>query len=194
VTHVPVYAVHSDTTAEKLKANWAPIFEQYGVDLVLEGHQHVYSRSYPMYQGQIDYENGIPYIMGVSGSKSYSSADETFAERTVYETPNCQIIRTDGATMTVQTVDTDGNELDYAAITQRGVTVTRGEYLNTLWKAAGSPTPSGKSPFTDTDDPAVIWGYETGIINGYGGGRFGANDQITQWQIKLITQRMEAAA
>ena len=28
-----------------------------------------------MYEGQINYEQGVTYIMGVSGSKSYDSAD-----------------------------------------------------------------------------------------------------------------------
>lgn len=190
VTHVPVYQVHSDTTAAKLKENWAPIFEQYGVDLVFEGHQHVYSRSYPMYQGKVDYENGITYIMGVSGSKFYDSADETFAERTVYNAANCQLVRIDGDMLTVQTVDAQGNELDYVTVMQRDISVTRREYLETLWHAAGSPAPTGTSPFQDIDVPAVTWGYENGIVLGYGNGYFGPNDLITDWQIDLIQSRM----
>lgn len=119
VTHIPVYAVHSDSTSVKVRENWAPIFEKYGVDLVFVGHQHVYSRSYPLYDGRVDYEKGITYIMGVSGSKFYGSADETKAERTVYSTSNCQLVRIDGDILTVQTVDADGNELDYAVVRQR---------------------------------------------------------------------------
>ena len=119
VTHLPGYAVHSDTNAQKMKDAWVPIFEKYGVDLVLEGHQHVYSRSYPLYQGKIDYENGIPYIMGVSGSKFYDSADETLAERTIYNTATCQLIQINGSMLTVQTVDMEGSELDYTVVQQR---------------------------------------------------------------------------
>jgi hypothetical protein len=190
VTHVPVYAVHSDTTSTKVQENWAGIFEKYGVDLVFEGHQHVYSRTYPLYQGQIDYENGITYIMGVSGSKSYDSSDETFAERVVYDIPNAQIVHTDGDSMTVQSIDANGNELDYVSIPKRSVDMTRSEYINALWRAAGSPSPSSASPFSDTSDSAVVWAYEKGYCLGYGRGRFGPDDKITEAQIKIISERM----
>lgn len=193
ITHIPVYQVHSDTTAAKVKENWAPIFERYGVDLVFEGHQHVYSRSYPMYQGKIDYENGITYIMGVSGSKQYDSADETFAARTVYSAANYQLVQIDGGMLTVQTLDGAGNELDFLSVMQREVSATRGEYIETLWRAAGYPAPAESPPFTDTTAPAVAWAYENGIVLGYGNGNFGPDDRILDWQIDLIQERMEAA-
>ena len=113
VTHLPAYAVYSDVNADAVKKNWAPIFEQYGVDLVLVGHQHVYSRSFPMYQGSIDYEKGVTYIMGNSGPKFYSSADERYSEKTIYDTSTYQVVHIDGNTMEVLTYDADGNELDY---------------------------------------------------------------------------------
>lgn len=119
ITHIPTYAVHSDATAAAVQKNWAPIFEQYGVDLVFEGHQHVYRRSYPLYEGKIDYEKGVTYIMGVSGSKFYGSADETLSERTVYNISTYQLVQIDGDTLTVQTLDAEGNELDFANIPQR---------------------------------------------------------------------------
>lgn len=190
VTHVPVYAVHSDSTAAKVKEQWAPIFEEYGADLVLEGHQHVYSRSRPMYQGKTDYENGITYVMGVSGSKYYDSADETFAERTVYGVANYQLVRSDGDTLTVQTLDADGNELDFFTVMQRGVSATRADYIETLWRAAGAPASEGGSPFYDTSSPAVIWAYEKGMVIGCGDGSFKPNAPITDWQIGLILERI----
>ena len=120
VTHVPVYALHSDTTSMALKENWAPIFEKYGVDLVFVGHQHVYSRSYPMYEGRVDYDNGITYIMGNAGQKFYDSADESYSERTIYNISTYQLTRIDGDRLTVQTFDADGHELDYCTVMQRG--------------------------------------------------------------------------
>ncbi len=192
VSHLPLYAVHSDTNAQKMQDAWREIFEDYGVDLVLEGHQHVYSRSFPLYQGRIDYEKGLTCIMGVSGSKFYDSADETLAERTVYQTANCQLIRTDGSTMTVQTVDADGNELDYVSLTQRSGKQTRLAYVTRLWKQAGSPAVQAASPFKDTDAKAMTWAYETGILLGYGDGLAGPDDLIEDWQIQLIQSRLAA--
>lgn len=190
VTHIPVQAVHSDGTAARLKAAWGPIFEDYGVDLVLEGHQHVYSRSVPLYQGRTDYENGLTYIMGVSGSKFYGSSDETHAARVVYEMANCQIVRSDGAALTVLTVDAAGSELDFVSLPQRTGVQTRLAYITRLWRAAGAPA-AGESPFSDSDDPAMAWAAETGLLLGYGDGTVGPDDLITAPQIALIAARME---
>ena len=43
-----------------------PLFEKYGVDLVLCGHQHVYMRTAP--------QNGVTYVMLASGPKEYAGA------------------------------------------------------------------------------------------------------------------------
>lgn len=138
VTHVPTYAVHSDATATAVRQSWAPIFEQYGVDLVFEGHQHVYRRSYPLYEGRIDYEKGVTYIMGVSGSKFYDSADETLSERTVYNTSTYQLVQIDGDALTVQTLDADGNELDFANIAQRTYAPTYSDVPADSWYAGAA--------------------------------------------------------
>ena len=190
VLHVPVYEVHSDPRAAAVREAWGGIFEDYGVDLVFEGHQHVYSRSYPLYRERVDYEKGVTYIMGVAGSKFYDSSDETLAERTVYNTATYELVKTDGGLMTVQAMDLAGNELDFAVIPQRGVNVTRLEYIETLWRAAGCPAPAHASPFSDVENNAVTWSWETGLILGYGNGRFGPDDPMRDWQIKLVLGRM----
>ncbi|SHH97985.1 3',5'-cyclic AMP phosphodiesterase CpdA [Sporobacter termitidis DSM 10068] len=116
VMHHPVYALASDKVVAAVKKNWEPLFEQGGVSLVLCGHQHVYNRSYPMRDGEIDYENGITYVMGNASQKFYSSADETYSEKTIYNVSNYQIIRVDGDRLTIQSFDETGKELDYAAL------------------------------------------------------------------------------
>ena len=67
--HHPAYALASDTVCKSVLSNWVPLLESGNVDLVLCGHQHVYSRSYPMLAGEIDYTNGITYVVGNSGQK-----------------------------------------------------------------------------------------------------------------------------
>jgi hypothetical protein len=86
---------------------------------VFVGHQHVYSRLKPLTGGAPDYEDGVVYIMGNSGLKHYSSADESLAERTIYDTPTYQLVSLDGDSMTVQTFDGNGNELDFIALSPR---------------------------------------------------------------------------
>jgi hypothetical protein len=120
VTHLPIYAVHSDPSADVARRHWAPLFEKYGVSLVFVGHQHVYSRLKPLLGGVVDFERGVTYIMGNSGRKFYKSADETLAERTIYDTATYQAVRIDGDSLTVQTFDGEGRELDFVSLSPRG--------------------------------------------------------------------------
>ena len=177
VTHVPVYPVHNDTTAEKVQKNWAPIFEQYGVDLVFVGHQHVYARSYPLYQGKVDYENGIPYIMGVSGSKFYSSADETLSEKTIYNTASYQLVKSEGNTLTVESFDKDGNELDYVTVRQRSCRERQfSDVLDSAWYAG-----------------AVSYVTEYALFNGTGGTLFSPDLNMTRSMLVTVLYRCAGA-
>ena len=195
VTHVPIYAIHSDSTATKAREHWLPLFEKYGVSLMLVGHQHVYSRLKPLTDGIEDYTDGIVPIMGNAGQKHYSSADETLAERTIYNVTNYQTVSIDGNAMTVQTFDTDGNELDYVALKPRTVgDVTRAEFIAALHRASGEPTATATQPFSDVPDnsphaAALAWAAEHSIINGIGGGRFDPDVQITAEHTRLVLAR-----
>jgi|GEM_PF-1780173 len=117
--HHPVYALASDAVSAQVREEWSPLFEANGVDLVLEGHQHVYSRSYPLYQGSVDYTRGITYVMGNSGAKSYTSADETYSAKTIYGIPTYQIVEIDGSSLYLSTYDADGSRLDYFALSAK---------------------------------------------------------------------------
>jgi hypothetical protein len=119
MTHVPLYAVHGDATSDAARARWAPLFERYGVTPVFVGHQHVYSRLLPLTGGAPDFEDGVTQIMGNSGRKFYSSADETRAERTIYDVATYQVARVDGSRLTVRTFDGTGAELDFVELSPR---------------------------------------------------------------------------
>jgi hypothetical protein len=123
LTHLPLYAVHSDANAEAMRRHWQQIFEECGVTLVLVGHQHVYSRLEP--------QNGITQIMANSGLKFYDSADETLAARTIYNVTTYQTISVVGDTLTVRTFDINGNELDFVELTPStgAPPVTRGAFV-----------------------------------------------------------------
>jgi len=133
LTHLPLYPVHGDKAASAMSAAWAPLFERYGVSLYLVGHQHVYSRTYPMYSGAIDYEKGIIQIMGNAGQKFYGSADERFSERIIYDTATYQLFRIDGDVLTLQTFDINGNELDYFTLSPRTAELYYGDVKTSDW-------------------------------------------------------------
>lgn len=48
-----------------------PVFDKYQVDLVLQGHDHTYSRSARLKNGVED-ASGTVYVVSVSGHKSYA--------------------------------------------------------------------------------------------------------------------------
>jgi predicted phosphodiesterase len=45
-----------------IRENWTPLFEQYGADLVINGHSHGYKQTYPILNNQTNEESGIRYI------------------------------------------------------------------------------------------------------------------------------------
>lgn len=68
---------------ERVQAQWVPIFDKYGVDLVLNGHDHVYLRTYPMKSGAIAEKGGTRYVIGgSSGSKLYALVNKPWQEVT----------------------------------------------------------------------------------------------------------------
>jgi len=74
--HEPVY--RDDGIKNYDEANyWAPLFDQYHVDLVFSGHTHIYERTYPIRGNvvQSSPENGTVYIVsGGWGAPLYSAS------------------------------------------------------------------------------------------------------------------------
>ncbi len=63
--HVPAYPSHrpfEGAVSQEIRTHWVPLFEEYGVDVSFEHHDHTYKRTYPLRQNAIDHENGILYL------------------------------------------------------------------------------------------------------------------------------------
>jgi acid phosphatase type 7 len=69
--HHPVYASHPTRENPSLRDAWVPVFDQHHVDLVLQGHDHAYLRTYPMraHRRVASAAEGTVYIVSVSGDK-----------------------------------------------------------------------------------------------------------------------------
>jgi hypothetical protein len=72
VFHVPAYTSEGNQAPgdnAKIVQNLVPIFEQYDVDLVLNGHKHWYERMYPLRGGQVTTvaAGGIQYLVTGGG-------------------------------------------------------------------------------------------------------------------------------
>lgn len=111
VYHHPLYSTKpGDRGQPELKAAWAPVFEKHGVDLVLQGDDHAYLRTFPIQGDQVvdTPAEGPVYIMSVSGTKMYEQSDAPYIAKRF----------TDIATY--QVIDIDGDRLDYRAYTLDG--------------------------------------------------------------------------
>lgn len=71
--HQPIYSSGKGRDNVHLQKLFLPIFDQYGVDLVLQGHDHCYSRSYKLRGSKVvaDDSSGTVYVVSVSGPKIY---------------------------------------------------------------------------------------------------------------------------
>lgn len=73
-------------------------------------------------------------------------------------------------------------------------TMSRAMVATVLWRLEGEPEMDDTSVFTDVPrgqwyTQAITWAYEQGIITGYGGGRFGPQDNVTRQQLAAMLFR-----
>ncbi|MEV4617872.1 metallophosphoesterase family protein [Asanoa sp. NPDC049573] len=70
--HHPVYSTAEGRNNPIVRAQWGPLFEKYGVDLVLQGHDHTYGRGSTVASRQSALvHNSTVYAVSVSGGKMY---------------------------------------------------------------------------------------------------------------------------
>jgi len=74
--------------------------------------------------------------------------------------------------------------------------LTRAQLAQILYNRAGAPAVTGGSPFDDVDGTAwfaeaVAWAAEQGVVEGYGGGRFGPDDPVTREQLAAMLYRYQ---
>ncbi|MCC6486047.1 MAG: metallophosphoesterase family protein [Candidatus Hydrogenedentes bacterium] len=72
--HEPMYRTGRNADNPELREAFLALYDKYHVDLVLQGHDHVYARSYKLTDGRV-VDNSAPgtvYVVSVSGPKMYS--------------------------------------------------------------------------------------------------------------------------
>lgn len=93
--HHPMYSAALDRDNPELREHWRGLFERYGVDLVLQGHDHVYGRGPNISEGSNDVSaSGPVYVVSVAGPKQYrvSSEAQSTVDRTAENTQLYQIV------------------------------------------------------------------------------------------------------
>lgn len=114
---------HSDTDGANLRALFAPLMDEIGIDMCLTGHDHSYARSYLMADGTaIQYDDSVAinpegtlYIAAgsASGSKFYKLATTKqyyIAERSNTQIPTFSTIDFSDESIVIKTYDYNGNK------------------------------------------------------------------------------------
>ncbi|MCP3872467.1 MAG: metallophosphoesterase, partial [Desulfobacteraceae bacterium] len=114
--HHPVYFVSKSRDPKKLRNTWLPIIDEYGVDLILQGHDHAYVRTDLVkfndkkFDGiESNMDEGTIYAVSVSGPKMYDPVIS-----------NAVMKRKAANTQLYQLININENNLHYEAKTADG--------------------------------------------------------------------------
>jgi len=111
--HVPPFdALPEDSMGDAVRINVVPLLERYGVDLVLNGHNHNYQRSIV---------NGITYVVtgGAGGELVYIEGPDPDTEA-FYNGHHFVYFTVEGETLTGRAIATDGTTVDTFTLVSGG--------------------------------------------------------------------------
>jgi predicted phosphodiesterase len=114
-----------ESWVEAKRALLAPIFEQYHVAVVFNGHDHDYERTQLI--------NGVLYIVsGGGGASLYQVNPQPFSAyaEAAYHTVYAAL---DGCTLTLQAIKPDGTVFDSTTLTRPCITLDRRVFLPVIW-------------------------------------------------------------
>jgi len=108
--HHPIFSTKGNRDNPELRELLQPIFDKYGVDMVLTGHDHAYGRTNVVTGTNVQAgKAGTVYVVSVSGPKMYPISVKPNLVRMAQDTQLFQVIRI------------DGDRLVYESRTARGV-------------------------------------------------------------------------
>ena len=116
--HQPMYSPRQDRDNRELREHVLPVLERHRVDLVLQGHDHVYGRR----AGEDAMRPTPQYLVSVAGAKQYRLSDGARRDMapTAEDTQLFQVIRLEGDTLRYESRTATGRLYDAFEI--RGTT------------------------------------------------------------------------
>lgn len=124
--HHPLFSNSPGRDNEPLRRAWLDTLEGYDVDLVLQGHDHSYSRGNLVDNRTEDpgAHTGPVYVVAVTGPKMYDASDQNWTDNgaearvQVTNTQTFQTVSVDGSTLEYVSTTTDGGVVDAFSITK----------------------------------------------------------------------------
>ena len=111
--HHPPYSSGNHGPSVTQREALAPLLEKYQVDVIFNGHDHIYERSFPMQANRREDESGIIYVVtGGGGAPLYpvDAGDWTAFATSVH---HCCIVSVDGPHLRLRACGLDGEVVDY---------------------------------------------------------------------------------
>ena len=121
IMHHPMWPVTDNPKdsqrAETMRENFLPLLEANNAALILCGHQHVYSRTFPMLGNSIaDNGQGIVQVMAASGDKAtYTMNDSDFVAAGA-PASNYLLLEADSESLSITAFDGEGKVVDQYTI------------------------------------------------------------------------------
>lgn len=146
--HKTPYYNKATRANENLKKVLLPVIDKHHVDLVINGHDHGYSRTYPIRQNRFvasPAEGTVYLVAGRSGNKFYTDLSDKIWNAFFHDPqaePNYVVIEAAGDQLKIQGVSQSGKLLDIYMID----------------KAKGQDLPKTILPERSNDTRLVIWG------------------------------------
>ncbi len=117
--HHPVYSTTEGRDNAEVRRAFQPLYEKYGVDLVLQGHDHTYGRGHNLKSGRRKKDQGPVYVVSVSGPKMYDLSFDRWLERVGSNTQLYQVVRIDGDRLYYQAYTATGELYDAFELRKR---------------------------------------------------------------------------
>lgn len=112
--HHPIFSTGGTRDNKELRELWKPVFDEFGVDLVLQGHDHTYGRGTNVTKGKTVWEagKGTMYVVSVSGPKMYKLTEQEWYTKAAENTQLYQIISVGQDTLNYEARTATGNLYD----------------------------------------------------------------------------------
>lgn len=117
VYHVPAYPpprAMNNLTNVRIRENWVPLFEKYGVRLAFENHSHSYKRSHPIRENKVDPDGIVYFGDGAWGVRTnpVTPAWDTWYLARAESVRHAILVTIEGERIHVVVLDEEGNVID----------------------------------------------------------------------------------
>ncbi len=110
--HHPVYSAIRGRDNPEVRNLWQPLFDRYRVDLVLQGHDHIYARGRGVGPDNRPALGGPVYVTSVSGPKMYRLDRRGWIDRAGENIQLFQSVSISGSTLSCRALTVTGDVFD----------------------------------------------------------------------------------